>query len=158
MRYIWFGLLGLLVIGGVALIIGHGISTEEVIGTVEGEKVPVVTMTWDGHEAIYHNLDGRDYAQVMEEPGNVQLYYSGKLKLRQRVEYNGKKIHAKYNESFTQSNGYDIKLTEKNRGTVFVLYVTPHWNVTRRNVLFWKLIWLKKKYLLFSYDALKKAN
>jgi len=36
--------------------------------------------------------------------------------------------------------------------------VTPYWSVTRRNVLFWKLLWMKKKYLLFSYDALKKAH
>lgn len=155
MRYIRFILIGLLIAGGIVLIIAHSISTEEVIDTVEGQKVAITTMEWNGKEVIFQNLNGMDYIKELNEPETVHLYYSGKLRLRQHVVYGGKKMRAKYNENFSQSNGYDIKLSEENSGSVFVLYVTPSWDVSRRNILFWKLLSLKKKHLSFSMQRIK---
>jgi|GEM_PF-5821333 len=66
MRYIRFVLLGLLIVGGAALVIAHSISTEEIIGSVKGEKVAVTTMNWNGQEVFWHNRDGRSYARFVE--------------------------------------------------------------------------------------------
>ncbi len=158
MRKVRFGLLVLLIAGVIVLIVGHSISTEEIIDSIEGEKVVVTTMTWDGKEVIFDNLNGPKYGQEFKESGKVRLFYTGKLRIRQSVSYEGKKMRAKYNQTFSQSNGYDIELSEDNRNAVYTLYATPHWDVTRRNILFWKMIGLKKKYLSFSYDEQRRQS
>ncbi len=157
MRKVRFGLLVLLIAGVIVLIVGHSISTEEIIDSIEGEKVAVTTMTWDGKEVIFDNLNGPKYGQELKEAGKVRLFYTGKLRIRQNVSYEGKKMRAKYNETFNQSNSYDIELI-KEHNTVYTLYATPHWDVTRRNILFWKMIGLKKKYLSFSYDEQRRQS
>lgn len=158
MRYIRFGLLGLLIAGGIILAVAHGISTEQVIGSVKGEKIVVATMDWNGREVIWHNRDGRNYARLLDGHGTVRLSYFGKLKIRQTAYFNGKKLRARYHENFNQIDGYDIKLGRENEGSTFVLSATPNWDVTQRQILFWKFLILKKKYLSFSYEELKPGN
>ncbi len=153
MRIIWYGLLILLVICGVVLAVSNTwFSSDEGIDVVEGQKIPVMSAKWDGKEIQFTYSKGPSFSQMINPSSPIMMInYSERVKIRQTVVWNHKKYRVKW-DGLIRGFGWTPPVNDENIDKSYTLFITPRWQVMKKKILFWEIIYFRKEHITFSFE------